>query len=147
MLKQACSMVTYFLKSKANLKQVVDPEFRFDFLRKLGKIIINPFNLYNKYFLKTSDEFFKEDAQFVFNGKQVDIALVDGMHEYHFALRDVENILQYLDSDGIIIMHNCNPKSEEAWITFNQWKERGMSGTWNGDLWKTIVHLRTQKRH
>jgi len=78
--------------------------------------------------------------------KKIDIALVDGMHEYHYALRDVENTLKYLHNDGIIIMHDCNPLTEEASIPFTEWEAKGMTGTWNGDLWKTIVHLRSLRK-
>ncbi len=121
----------------------MDQEFKFDFLRRFGKTLLSRYNLFNKYFLKTSDRFFSEDAPDLFKTKKIDIALIDGMPEYHFALRDVENTLKYLDEDGIIIMHDCNPLTEEASIPFGEWEAKGMSGTWNGDLWKTIVHLRS----
>jgi hypothetical protein len=73
----------------------------------------------------------------------LEIALVDGMHEYAYALRDVENILGYLSDDGVIIMHDCNPKTKEEAGTYNEWKAIGKTGQWNGDVWKTIVHLRS----
>lgn len=135
-----------FFKVKSKFKIGVDPEFQFDFLRKLGKTLINPYNLFNKYFLKTSDRFFSEIAPDLLQNKKIDVSLVDGMHEYHFALRDVENTLKYLDNDGMIIMHDCNPLSEEASVTFEEWKAKGMTGTWNGDLWKTIIHLRSLRK-
>jgi hypothetical protein len=135
-----------FFKVKSKFKIAVDPEFQFDFLRKFGKTLLNPYNLFNKYFLKTSDLFFSEVAPNLLLNKKIDIALVDGMHEYHYALRDVENTLNYLDNDGIIIMHDCNPLTEEASITFSEWEAKGMTGTWNGDLWKTIVHLRSVRK-
>lgn len=135
-----------FFKVKSTFKIAVDPEFKFDFLRKTGKTIINPFNLFNKYYLKTSDDFFNEDAAVLFHSKKIDISLIDGMHEYGFALRDVENTLRYLDENGIIIMHDCNPLTKEASIPFNEWEAKGMTGTWNGDLWKTIVHLRSLRK-
>lgn len=75
---------------KSTFKIAVDPEFTFDAVRKIGKTFINPYNLFNKYFSKTSDDFFKEDAQDIFAQKKVEIALVDGMHEYEYALRDVK---------------------------------------------------------
>lgn len=131
-----------FFKIKSKFKIAIDPEFRFDFLRKSGKIILNPYNLYNKYFSKTSDDFFKEDAPDFFLQKKIDIALIDGMHEYSFALRDVENSIKYLSDDSVIILHDCNPQTETAGSTFEEWVKKGSIDTWNGDVWKTILHLR-----
>jgi hypothetical protein len=129
-----------FFRVKSTFKIAVDPEFVFDTSRKIGKIIVNPYNLFNKYFSKTSDDFFAEDAPLLFAQKKVQIALVDGMHEYSFALRDVENTLQYLSDDGVIIMHDCNPQTKEEAGTFQEWKALG-KGQWNGDVWKTILYL------
>src|SRR6476620_7934445 len=71
-----------FFRVKSTFKIGVDPEFTFDTLRKIGKTILNPYNLFNKYFTKTSDDFFAGDAPGLFAKKKVEIALVDGMHEY-----------------------------------------------------------------
>jgi len=132
-----------FFKVKSNFKIAVDPEFRFDFGRKAGKTIINPFNLFNKYVEKTSDDFFEQDAKLLLAQKKIDIALIDGMHEYGFALRDVENTLRYMSDDAVIIMHDCNPLTKEAALSFDEWKARDFAGVWNGDVWKAIVHLRS----
>lgn len=39
-----------FFRVKSTFKIAVDPEFQFDALCKFGKTIINPYNLFNKYF-------------------------------------------------------------------------------------------------
>jgi hypothetical protein len=132
-----------FFKVKSNFKIAVDPEFRFDFARKFGKTLINPNNFFNTYIEKTSDDFFEQDAKHLLAKKKIDIALIDGMHEYAFALRDVENTLQYMSDDAVIIMHDCNPLTKEAAFSFAEWKARDFKGVWNGDVWKTIVHLRS----
>src|SRR5665647_3314066 len=67
-----------FFRVKSNFKIAVDPEFAFDTLRKIGKNFVNPYNLFNKYFAKTSDDFFAQDAPRLFAQKKVEIALVDG---------------------------------------------------------------------
>jgi hypothetical protein len=131
-----------FFRVSSTFKIAVDPEFKFDAVRKTGKLFTNPYNLYNKYIEKTSDAFFAEDAASLFSEKKVQVALVDGMHEYSFSLRDVENTLQYLSDDGVIIMHDCNPQAKEEAGTFEEWQIKG-SGQWNGDVWKAIVHLRS----
>ncbi|SRR5579871_177207 len=132
-----------FFKVKSNFKIAVDPEFRFDFSRKAGKVLINPYNLFNNYVEKTSDDFFSQDAPRLLEKKKIDIALIDGMHEYGYALRDVENTLRYMSDDAVIIMHDCNPQTKQASISFEEWKANNFVGVWNGDVWKTIVHLRS----
>ncbi|MFC5410035.1 class I SAM-dependent methyltransferase [Larkinella bovis] len=130
-----------FFRVRSPFKVAVDPAFAFDTLRRIGKTILNPSNLANQYFEKTSDAFFAEDAGRVLTGKPLQLALIDGMHEYQFALRDVENTLRYLSHDGVIILHDCNPQTPGAAVPYEEWVE----GQWNGDVWKTIVHLRSQR--
>ncbi len=129
-----------FFRIKSTFKIAVDPKFIFDATRRFGKAIINPYNLNNQYFEKTSDDFFAQDAQRVFAGKKLQLALIDGMHEYRFALRDVENTLRYMNDDGVIILHDCNPQTAGAAGRFEDWE----TGEWNGDVWRTIIHLRSQ---
>ena len=132
-----------FFKIKSKFKVAVDPEFRFEFLRKLGKILLNPYNIFNKYYSKTSDDFFRDEAKNLFAEKKIQLSLIDGMHEYAYVVRDVENTLNYLSDDGVIILHDCNPKTHAAGVTFEEWAKRGSNDVWNGDVWKAIVHLRS----
>lgn len=132
-----------FFRVKSNFKIAVDPEFRFDGLRKVGKILLNPYNFFNKYFKKTSDDFFKEDAPGILSGKKLDIVFIDGMHEYSFALRDVENTLKYLSKEGVMVLHDCNPQQKADGASFEEWKARNFTETWNGDVWRTLFHLRS----
>jgi len=120
-------------------KIAVDPCFRFGAARRIGKTVLHPRNLFIRYFEKTSDAFFAEDAQEVLGGKGVDLALVDGLHEYEQVVRDVDNVLRYLNPGGVILLHDCNPQSA---VAAGPYAERG-PGLWNGDVWKAVVHLRS----
>ncbi len=135
-----------FFRIKSKLKIAVDPDFTFDKLRIFGKIILNPLNIYNKYFKKTSDLFFEKDAASLLSNNKIEISLIDGMHEYDFSTRDVENVLEYLSKDGVIIMHDCNPLTKKAACSFEDWKQRDFEGTWNGDVWKTILYLQCTRQ-
>jgi hypothetical protein len=97
------------------------------------------------YFEMTSDKFFAN--QFL-AGKQVDVALIDGLHTYEQALRDIENTLPFLRDDGVIVVHDCNPArkliglpvaSHEEFVAQRRWWQREKA--WCGDVWKAIVHL------
>ncbi|QEC53140.1 methyltransferase family protein [Anseongella ginsenosidimutans] len=134
-----------FFRIQSSFKVAVDPEPNFTVYRKIGKTVFNPSNFFNQYFQKTSDAFFIEDACSLYKNRQIEIALIDGMHEYSYALRDIENTLDHLSDDGIIIVHDCNPRNREHACSFKEYKDRNFTGIWNGDVWKAIVHLRAHR--
>lgn len=95
------------------------------------------------YYQTTSDDFFAQKGH-IFDEKKIDVALVDGLHTYAQSLRDVENCLMRLNTNGLIVMHDCNPLTESAAAS---WTSLGspefVSWIWNGDVWKTIAYLRS----
>ncbi len=132
-----------FFKTKARYKYAVDPAFRFVKETKYKMMLKNLSNINSKYFTKTSDNFFREDAPRLFTKEKIDICFIDGMHEYDFVKNDVLNTLKYLDKNGVIILHDCNPLTPQAEVTYAEWEKRGLTGEWNGDVWKIIVYLRS----
>ena len=132
-----------FFRVKSKFKIAVDPDFQFSEFKKAAWLFLNPNNFYNKYFEKLSDVFFNEDAPGILSGIELEIALIDGMHEYSYALNDVVNTLQYLSKKGVIILHDCNPQKKEHAVSFAEWKTRDFKNTWNGDVWRTVLHLRS----
>ena len=81
----------------------------------------------------TSDDFFKT------NTKKIDFVFIDGLHIYEQVRKDIINSVKFLNSNGIIILHDCLPT--KIW---NQIVPRIYTG-WNGDVWKAIVEARTMK--
>ena len=79
----------------------------------------------------TSDDFFK------MNKKSFDCIFIDGLHEYKQVKKDVLNSLKFLNKNGIIILHDCLPPS------ISHQRVPRTRYTWNGDVWKAIVELRT----
>ena len=79
---------------------------------------------------KTSDQFFSN------NNENFDCIFIDGLHEYKQVRKDIKNSLKFLDTNGIILLHDCLPNNyyEQA-IPRCQW-------TWNGDVWKAIIESR-----
>jgi hypothetical protein len=105
-----------------------------------------------KTYRMTSDEFFLKKAREVF-GKGIDVAFVDGLHTYDQSLKDVENCLKYLNEDGVIVMHDCSPLNHASAYTVKESVKEvlelagkgelpGWNDTWNGDVWKALVHTR-----
>jgi hypothetical protein len=100
------------------------------------------------YFSMTSDEFFRAPPATVIS-RGVDVAFVDGLHTYEQSLADVENCLQYLRPGGVIFVHDCNPPSAAiatpatSLLDAKRLNPSGWNGMWTGDVWKTILHLRS----
>lgn len=103
-----------------------------------------------RLFEMTSDTFFAR-ASTLAPGLRVDVALVDGLHTYEQALRDVENILPFLVPRGVVALHDCNPTTAamahptSSLAAAAAAAPPGWSGQWTGDVWKVIAHLRASR--
>jgi hypothetical protein len=85
----------------------------------------------------------KSDSYFA-NGQseQFDLVFIDGMHTDEQVIRDVENSLRVLSNGGILVLHACNPETEEAQL-ISQGKSLAAGSTkWNGNIWRAVVYLR-----
>ena len=82
---------------------------------------------------KTSDDFFKE------NVNKFDIVFIDGLHTYEQVKKDILNSVNFLNENGIILVHDCMPDSlgKQAVPRYKM--------QWNGDVWKAIVDLRQKE--
>ena len=85
----------------------------------------------------TSDEYFAaHDVRAEFGGLPIDLAFIDGMHHFEFALRDFMNIERHCTSRSTILIHDCYPLSRHT-----AERERRTS-FWSGDIWRLILLLR-----
>jgi hypothetical protein len=97
------------------------------------------------YYQTTSDDFFARKGR-NFEDQKIDVALVDGLHTYAQSLRDVENCLRHLSANGVIVVHDCNPLTESAAASWSSLgSPESVTWIWNGDVWKTIAHLRSYR--
>ena len=80
----------------------------------------------------TSDQFFDK------NKNNFDIIFIDGLHHYSQVLKDINNSLKILNKNGFILVHDCLPRS------LAQQAVPRYRASWNGDVWKAIVELRTK---
>ena len=81
----------------------------------------------------SSDHFFSS------NEKRFDVIFIDGLHHYEQVLKDINNSLKILNDDGFILVHDTLPRSlaHQAVPRYR--------GSWQGDVWKSIVELRTKE--
>ncbi|MEM3127297.1 MAG: class I SAM-dependent methyltransferase [Candidatus Woesearchaeota archaeon] len=102
------------------------------------------------YFMMTSDKFFDNYSK-ILDENKIDVAFIDGLHSYKQSLRDVENCLNFLKRNGIIVIHDCNPTSSamahpgESYEKVAKSNPANWKGKWCGDVWKTILHLRSTR--
>lgn len=91
----------------------------------------------HRIFAETSDGFFaSHDLVAELGGVPVDLAFIDGMHHFEFALRDFINLERSCTRRSVILIHDCYPLDRET-------AERSQPpGFWSGDVWRLIVLLR-----
>lgn len=80
----------------------------------------------------TSNNFFNH------NKEKFDIIFIDGLHHYEQVIVDINNSLKILNNNGHILIHDCLPR------TIAHQAIPRYRGSWNGDVWKSIVELRTR---
>jgi len=129
--KNRVELIKYMIENK-NYKKYLeigchnDEVFNKISIEKIG---VDPVSGGN--FRGTSDEFFKK------NKSNFDCIFIDGLHEYKQVKRDILNSIKFLENDGIIILHDCLPPS------IDRQRVPRTRYTWNGDVWKAIVEVRT----
>jgi hypothetical protein len=100
-------------------------------------IIGRPLSARTRLFAQTSNDFFAtHDLRAEFGGRALELAFIDGMHQFEFALRDFVNLEKACARDSWILLHDCYPIDEVSAA-----RER-RSGFWSGDIWRTILALK-----
>lgn len=87
----------------------------------------------NPTYKMTSDMFFDSVAPTL---PKFDIIFIDGLHHSDQVDKDIKNSLNHINGSGLIVIHDCNPMTEEAQVVPRR------SIVWNGDVWKSIVRYR-----
>lgn len=88
-------------------------------------------------FEMTSDEFFSACAERILALREVDVAFVDGLHEFPQALRDILNLEKFMSRKGIIFIHDCNPPTRQNVEKHTEY--------WTGDVWKCAYYITTYR--
>lgn len=90
-----------------------------------------------KLFHETSDAFFERNTRAECLGPhRVDLAFIDGMHWFEYALRDFINVEAWSQPDSVIVLHDCLPV-----FPLTASRER-RTRFWVGDVWKIVPILR-----
>lgn len=98
--------------------------------------IVYPVDRSAKIFSMKSDDFFaSRDLIRELGGLPVDLAFIDGLHLFEFALRDFINLEKRCTPQSIILVHDCYP------IDAHSAERARTTSKWSGDVWKLIVCL------
>jgi hypothetical protein len=90
-----------------------------------------------KVFEMTSDAFFAgHNLAEELGHDTVDLAFIDGMHLFEFALRDFANLEKFCGPNSTILVHDCYPVDRVTAA-----RER-TTQIWSGDVWKLILCLK-----
>lgn len=88
----------------------------------------------NATFQMTSDSFFAQNRKLW--GNHYDLIFIDGLHERNQVWRDICNSVWSLRDNGVIVMHDCLPTTEEM----QRWSDHSHQGeVWTGDVWKAYL--------
>jgi len=99
-----------------------------------------PAGAHMQIFSETSDDFFAHHhLPELLGGEAVELALIDGMHKFEYALRDFINLERYSKSGSIILFHDCYPIDEPS-----AQRER-QTLFWSGDIWRVILLLKKHR--
>jgi hypothetical protein len=86
----------------------------------------------------TSDAFFAkpDEVRALFAGAALELAFVDGMHLFEFALRDFAAIERLAAPAATILLHDCYPLDRRTAERVRQ------SVFWSGDCWRLVLALK-----
>lgn len=152
-VREGCILLNIPVKNKHG----IDPKFKIPNLNVVDNLVVNDQNNnINFLYPMTSDSFFDKYAEkTLIHG--IDVAFIDGLHTYNQSLKDAENCIKYLNPNGFIVMHDCNPLNyamaypikqsiNEVYEMSVRGDLPGWNGCWNGDVWKTLLNLRSQRK-
>jgi tetratricopeptide (TPR) repeat protein len=90
-----------------------------------------------RLFAEASDDFFaRHDLRAELGGLPVELAFIDGMHRFEYALRDFMNLERYCTPQSTVVLDDCFPHDRRTAM-----RERVVH-FWTGDVWKVVVLLK-----
>jgi hypothetical protein len=90
-----------------------------------------------RVFHETSDAFFARQTRAqALGAHRVDLAFIDGMHWFEYALRDFVNVEAWSSPTSVVVLHDCLPL-----FPLTASRER-RTKFWVGDVWKVVGILR-----
>jgi hypothetical protein len=109
----------------------------------------------HRIYRQTSDAFFAKHTRDQVLDSPVELAFIDGMHLFEFALRDFINLERWAAPTGLILLHDTYPfdavsanrRTSSPEVTALPWRAllrsvNHFSNFWTGDIWRVVLILR-----
>ena len=141
-----------YLKTIERIHQAIEPQLYFEIGTRKGNslalascesIAVDPFpelsfelGAHQTLIQKTSDRFFREDAELLLGTRKPDLSFIDGMHLFEFALRDFIQIERRSSPSSVVIIDDIFPNHVV------QSSRQRKSRVWTGDVWKLYEILK-----
>ena len=123
-----CKGVSFFLAHSDTIAIGIDPEPQVDLSLLPEK---------HHVISKASDDYFASGRiQKDLGGDPFDMAFLDGMHLFEYALRDFIHLEKYSHSDSLVFIHDLYPLNK------NTAKRERFADFWSGDVWKLALCLK-----
>lgn len=146
---EVINYILKFLDKETNYLEigVRYPEANFDKIISENKYSVDPGseNVLNPVDFKvTSDDFFNQlrTGTILKEGIKFDVIFIDGLHLADQVERDVINSLEFLNEDGFIVLHDCNPPTAFHASENYFYRMSPSGGNWNGTTWKAFFKFR-----
>lgn len=95
-----------------------------------------PLRSHAKVYELTSDEFFRrQDLLDELGSSALDMAFIDGLHEFGQTLKDFVDVERYSHAGTIVLLHDCLPVARLVASRVRK------TGFWCGDVWKMVPCL------
>jgi len=115
----------------------------FRMINTVNKSSVDPEKGYNPTYNFTSDEFFHnlESSRTVLPPDyKWNIIFIDGLHIAEQSYRDILNSINHTTDDGVVILHDCSPNSQQnAGSDLDD-----LPYFWSGSVWKSFYFARTK---
>ncbi len=126
---------------------VRDPKKNFDKINASEKYSVDPgieFEQNPVDFPLTSDAFFEKlsKGDVLASSFRFDVIFIDGLHLAEQVDRDIQHALRFLQDDGFIVLHDCNPPTEWHAREEHNYRYSPAGNFWNGTSWKAFVKWR-----
>lgn len=124
------------LNYKSYLEIGLHTRFNFNRIHCDHKVGVDP-NPKSKGLVMTSDEYFANHYDFF------DLIFIDGLHIKEQVQLDINNSLSRLNPQGTIVLHDCDPMTENMQKVPRPKGDEGYF--WTGDVWKAFVRTRKER--
>ena len=121
---------------KGQSLRLADPQTRAIGIDPVPQLEQPPGPLQTVHAIASDDFFAQHDVIAELGGERIELAFIDGMHHFEYALRDFINIERLATPQSIVLVHDCYPLDRQTS------SRKCETHFWSGDVWRLIPLLK-----